>query len=184
MHFHQFIGEYFEWTISLWFEFSILSKWKTFFLKVNPHQISFLKFNMSFMLVSSPFILLILLVNPVLHLFMKPPNVMYPFFSIPTVPCSFTISWKYKSAIWDASNTLPGTKGAVLEKWSATTIIESLFLWVLGKPTTKSKLISSQGALGIKSGVYKPVFWPWALAIWQIVHCFTYLMTSWSNFGQ
>jgi len=39
-----------------------------------------------------------------------------------------------------------GMKCAILEIRSTTTIIESLFCWVLGNPMMKSRLISSQGA--------------------------------------
>jgi hypothetical protein len=37
--------------------------------------------------------------------------------------------------------------------------LESLFLWVLGKPTTKSRLISSHRAFGTGNGIYSLVFY-------------------------
>ena len=66
---------------------------------------------------------------------------------------------KYKLAIEDASVVLlQGTKWAIFKNQSTTTIIESLFLWVRGKPKTKSKLTSSHEALGTSNGVYNPMF--------------------------
>jgi hypothetical protein len=47
-------------------------------------------------------------------------------------------------------------KCAIFENLSTTTKIESLPLFVLGKPKTKSMLMSSQGTLGTGNGMYKP----------------------------
>ena len=63
-------------------------------------------------------------------------------------------------------------------------MIESLFLYVLGNPNTKSKLTSSYGAFGTGSGVYKPVLFPPVLAIMHTTHLLTDLAISISSLDQ
>jgi hypothetical protein len=59
------------------------------------------------------------------------------------IPCNLTISLKNKVAMWEASSLLlQGMKCAIFENLSAKKI-ESLPLFVLGKPNTKSMLMSS-----------------------------------------
>jgi hypothetical protein len=71
--------------------------------------------------------------------------------------CNLTISLKNKVAMWEASSLLlQGMKCAIFENLSTTPKIESLALFVLGKPKTKSILMSSQGTLGMDNGMYNP----------------------------
>jgi hypothetical protein len=73
------------------------------------------------------------------------------------IPCNLTISLKNKVAMWEASSLLlQGMKCAIFYNLSTTTKIESLPLFVLGKPKTKSMLMSSQRILGMGNGMYKP----------------------------
>jgi hypothetical protein len=73
------------------------------------------------------------------------------------IPCNLTISLKNKVAMWEASSLLlQGMKCAIFENLSTTIKIESLPLFVLGKPKTNSMLMSSQGTLGMDNGMYKP----------------------------
>ena len=67
---------------------------------------------------------------------------------------------------------LQAMKWPILEKLSAITKIEFLFLWVLGKQTMKSILTSTQERVGTGKGVYKPWRSEWVLATWQIAHLF------------
>ncbi len=61
-------------------------------------------------------------------------------------PCSRIISLKNKFATCEASSVLwHGMKCAILEKRSTTTNIESCPCLDLGKPNTKSMLMSDQG---------------------------------------
>jgi hypothetical protein len=64
---------------------------------------------------------------------------------------------KNKLAICDTSSLLwQAIKCDILENLSTTTNIESWPLFVLGNPSTKSILISSDGVVGAGKGVYKP----------------------------
>jgi hypothetical protein len=101
------------------------------------------------------------------------------------MPWSLTISLKYNLAAWDGSRVLlQGTKWAIFENRSTTTIMESLFLSVSSKPTAKSRLISSKRAFGTGNEIYSPVFYLWLFASWQIRHCFTCCTTSRTILGQ
>src|SRR3954466_11629223 len=72
-------------------------------------------------------------------------------------PCKHTISLKNRLATCDASSLLwQAIKCAILENLSTTTNILSWPYLVRGNPNTKSILISSQGVVGVDSGVYKP----------------------------
>jgi hypothetical protein len=73
------------------------------------------------------------------------------------IQCKRTISLKNNSTICEASSFLwHGIKCAILLNRSTTTKMESLTYFVRGKPRIKSMDMSSQGTLGIGSGVYKP----------------------------
>ena len=100
-------------------------------------------------------------------------------------PCEQTTLSKNNLAIRDASNVFEhGMKWAIFENWSTTTKIESCFLWVLGRPRTKSMLKSCHGRLGTGSGVYRPVFCLTCFAKAQVRHCPTILATSLFRLGQ
>ena len=74
-------------------------------------------------------------------------------------PCNRTTSLKNKATTSEASEAfLHGIKCAILEYLSTTTNIESKPHCVLGNPSTKSLLKSSQGLDGIGNNVYNPVF--------------------------
>lgn len=93
------------------------------------------------------------------------------------MPWSFITSLKYKSAILDASSkvALQRIKCVTLQKRSTTAMIQSLFLCILGNPTTKSMLISSQRQVRIGKVMYKSKFFLWLCAIWHFLHCCTCL---------
>lgn len=100
-------------------------------------------------------------------------------------PCSLTISCKNNRATCDATNVLlQGIKWAVLENQSTTTIIESLFLWVPGNPRTKSRLMSTHGAVGIGNGWYRLALVLRVLATRQTRHFPTIRAMSRSIRGQ
>lgn len=74
-------------------------------------------------------------------------------------------------AMWIALEVfLQGITWAILENRSTTTKIESLPSPVLGKPCTKSMLISVQGATGTGKGVYSPVFCVCPFDSWHTLH--------------
>jgi hypothetical protein len=73
------------------------------------------------------------------------------------IPCKRTTSLKNNSTICEVSSLLwLGIKCAISLNRSTTTKIDSLHYFIHGKPRTKSMDMSSQGTLGIGSGVYKP----------------------------
>ena len=79
---------------------------------------------------------------------------------------------------------LGGIKWAILEKQSTTTKIEFEPFCVRGNPKMKSMDKSSQGAFGIGSGMYNPVFWACHFAIWHVQQHLTNFSTSYLRWGQ
>ena len=74
--------------------------------------------------------------------------------------CSLTISRKKRLAMFTASEIfLQARKCSILLYVSATTKTELKPLCVFGSPNTKSIMRSSHMVLGMRSGVYSPVFW-------------------------
>jgi len=81
------------------------------------------------------------------------------------IPCRRTTSLKNKFATCTTSAvSLQAIKCAILEYLSTTMKTKSNPRWVCGRPKIKSMERSSQGAVGIGKGIYKPVFWDCPLA--------------------
>ena len=78
---------------------------------------------------------------------------------------------------------LQRTKWDIFENRSTTTMIESLFLCVLGKPTIKSRFISSHGALETDNGVYNSLFWLLVFPLMAHMTLLHNLSTPLFNFG-
>jgi hypothetical protein len=99
-------------------------------------------------------------------------------------PCKQIIYVKNNLAMWWASVVFwQGMKCNILENRSPTTNTASLPLWVLGKPSTRSIEMSSQGALGIVRGIYKPEFCDCPLNFWQTGHLCTNFPASLLSWG-